>query len=76
VQLNNTAAPATLSLAFTGLTVVNGVGSTNINLQRAVVSTNNVVVNVGGGVPTIYPTLTGGLQVSELRRRLMSRLTI
>ena len=66
LQLNNTAAPATLALAFAGLTVINGVRSGNVNLQQAVVSTNNVAVNVGGGVPTIYPTLTGGLQVGRL----------
>jgi hypothetical protein len=66
LQANNTAAPATLSLAFHGLTVINGAASGNINLQRAVVSANNVAVNVGGGVPTIAPSLTGLLQVCKL----------
>lgn len=65
-QTNNTTPTSTLSLAFNGFTIINGVASANPNLQNAVVSANNVIVNVGGGTPTIVPTLSGLLQVLDL----------
>lgn len=76
LQTNNTAPTGTLSLAFNGFTIINGVASANPNLQNAVVSANNVVVNVGGGTPTIVPSLTGLLQVGPLMPDHGMRLTI
>lgn len=66
LQSNNTSPSSSLSLAFGGFTVINGAASANLNLQNAVVSPNNVIINIGGGTPSMYPTLTGLLQVPTL----------